>query len=268
MCSAVAGSSGSPESVRKLAAQPAGSSLPGLTFQPAEFAKLGLVLFMAHSLARKKDKVKSFRGGFLSYMLILAVLIGLLLAQPDLGSALTLSLVAVAMLMVAGSRLRYLGSAGLIALPFLYFMVMNVDYRRRRIMASLTPGKIRATQASRLSKAGLPSVPAVPSVKGLGESKQKLFYLPEAHTDFIFSVIGEELGFIGVIVIASMFMLLVLRGTAHGTQCSERIQLLSGFRSHFSNWYAGICQYGRGSGDGTPPKGWRYRFFPMEERVW
>ena len=186
--------------------------LAGFTFQPAEFAKLGLVLFMAHSLARKKDKVKSFRGGFLSYMLILAVLIGLLLAQPDLGSALTLSLVAVAMLMVAGSRLRYLGSAGLIALPFLYFMVMNVDYRRRRIMAFLNPWEDPSNTGFQIIQSWIAFGSGGAVGKGLGESKQKLFYLPEAHTDFIFSVIGEELGFIGVIVIASMFMLLVLRG--------------------------------------------------------
>ncbi len=186
--------------------------IAGLTFQPAEFVKIGLVLFMAHSLSRKKDKVKSFRSGFLSYMLILAILIGLLLAQPDLGGALTLIVVAVAMLLVAGTRLRYLVSAGLLVLPFLYFMVMNVDYRRRRILAFLNPWEDPSNTGFQIIQSWIAFGSGGAFGQGLGESKQKLFFLPEAHTDFIFSVIGEELGFIGVVVIAAMFMLLVLRG--------------------------------------------------------
>jgi cell division protein FtsW len=186
--------------------------ISGFTFQPAEFVKIGLVLFMAHSLALKQDKVKSFRFGLLPYLLILAVLLGLLLAQPDLGGALTLGVVAIAMLLVAGTRLSYLAGIGLIALPFLYFMVMNVDYRRRRIMAFLNPWEDPSNTGFQIIQSWIAFGSGGAFGQGLGESKQKLFYLPEAHTDFIFSVIGEELGYVGVIVIAAMFMLLVLRG--------------------------------------------------------
>jgi cell division protein FtsW len=186
--------------------------ISGFTFQPAEFVKIGLVLFMAHSLARKQGKVKSFRFGFLPYLLILAILLGLLLAQPDLGSALTLAVVAVAMLLVAGTRLSYLAGIGLIALPFLYFMVMNVDYRRRRILAFLNPWEDPSNTGFQIIQSWIAFGSGGAFGQGLGESKQKLFYLPEAHTDFIFSVVGEELGFVGVIVIAAMFMLLILRG--------------------------------------------------------
>ncbi|MDT8443368.1 MAG: putative lipid II flippase FtsW [Desulfuromonadales bacterium] len=184
----------------------------GFTFQPAEFAKIGLILFMAHSLARKQEKIRSFRFGLLPYLLILAVLLGLLLAQPDLGSALTLGVVAIAMLMVAGTRITYLASLGLAALPFLYFMVMNVDYRRRRILAFLNPWDDPSNTGFQIIQSWIAFGSGGTFGKGLGESKQKLFFLPEAHTDFIFSVIGEELGYIGVIVIAAMFMLLVMRG--------------------------------------------------------
>ncbi len=187
-------------------------NIAGITFQPAEFVKVGLVLFMAHSLARKQEKVKSFLLGFLPYMLILAVLLGLLLCQPDLGSALTLGVVAIAMLLVAGTRLKYLAGIGLIALPFLYFMIMNVDYRRRRIMAFLNPWEDPSNSGFQIIQSWIAFGSGGAFGQGLGESKQKLFFLPEAHTDFIFSVIGEELGFIGVIVIAAMFMLLVVRG--------------------------------------------------------
>ncbi len=186
--------------------------IAGFTFQPAEFVKIGLVLFLAHSLARKQEKVKSFRFGFLPYVLILSVLIGLLLAQPDLGSALTLGVVAIAMLLVAGTRLSYLASIGLIALPFLYFMVMNVDYRRRRILAFLNPWEDPSNTGFQIIQSWIAFGSGGALGQGLGESKQKLFFLPEAHTDFIFSVIGEELGFIGVVVIAAMFMLLISRG--------------------------------------------------------
>lgn len=186
--------------------------IAGFAFQPAEFVKVGLVLFMAHSLSRKQDKVKSFRFGFLPYMLILIVLLGLVLAQPDLGSALTLGIVAIAMLLVAGTRLSYLAGTVLIALPFLYFMVMNVDYRRRRILAFLNPWEDPSNTGFQIIQSWIAFGSGGAFGQGLGESKQKLFFLPEAHTDFIFAVIGEELGFIGVIVIAAMFMLLVLRG--------------------------------------------------------
>ncbi len=187
-------------------------SIAGFTFQPAEFVKIGLVLFLAHSLAHKQDKVKSFRFGFLPYMLILAVLLGLLLAQPDLGSALTIGIVAAAMLLVAGTRVSYLAGIGLVALPFLYFMVMNVDYRRRRILAFLNPWEDPSNTGFQIIQSWIAFGSGGAFGQGLGESKQKLFFLPEAHTDFIFSVIGEELGFVGVIVIAAMFMLLILRG--------------------------------------------------------
>ena len=186
--------------------------IAGFTFQPAEFVKIGLVLFMAHSLARKKERVKSFQFGFLPYVLILSVLLGLLLAQPDLGSALTLGVVAVAMLLVAGTRLSYLLGIGLITLPILYFMIMNVDYRRRRILAFLNPWEDPNNTGFQIIQSWIAFGSGGAFGQGLGESKQKLFFLPEAHTDFIFSVIGEELGFIGVIVIAAMFMLLILRG--------------------------------------------------------
>lgn len=187
-------------------------TISGVSFQPAELTKIALVLFMAHSLARKKDKVKSFRFGFLPYMLILVVLIGFLLAQPDLGGALTLSVVAIAMLLVAGTRLRHLAGISLLALPILYFMVMNVDYRRRRILAFLDPWEDPSNIGFQIIQSWIAFGSGGAVGKGLGESKQKLFYLPEAHTDFIFSVIGEELGFVGVVVIASMFMLLILLG--------------------------------------------------------
>lgn len=186
--------------------------MPGFSIQPAEVAKLALVIYMAHSLSRKGEKLQTFNQGFLPYMVVLLVLLGLVLAQPDLGSAMTLAGVAVTMMVVAGCRLRYLFGLGLVMLPALYYIIMNVDYRRRRIMAFLNPWEDPTNSGFQIIQSWIAVGSGGVYGKGLGESKQKLFYLPEAHTDFIFSVIGEELGFLGVFVISSMFLVLIVRG--------------------------------------------------------
>ncbi len=186
--------------------------MPGFSIQPAEVAKLALVIYMAHSLSKKGEKLQSFRQGFLPYMVILAILLGLVLAQPDLGSAVTLAGVAVTMMVVAGSRMRYLFGLAVLALPALYYLIMNVDYRRRRILAFINPWDDPTNSGFQIIQSWIAFGSGGVVGKGLGESKQKLFYLPEAHTDFIFSVIGEELGFVGVFVVTAMFLVLIVRG--------------------------------------------------------
>jgi cell division protein FtsW len=186
--------------------------LGGISIQPSELAKLGLVMYMAHSLAKKRDRVKSFKFGFIPYMVVLALLLLLLLLQPDLGSALTMGVVAMAMLLVAGTRFTYIVSLLILALPFLYFAVMNVDYRRKRILAFLNPWDDPTNTGFQIIQSWIAFGSGGLFGNGLGEGKQKLFYLPEAHTDFIFSVVGEELGFAGVFVIAAMFLVLIMRG--------------------------------------------------------
>jgi len=186
--------------------------LPGFSFQPSEFAKIAFIMYMAYSLDKKQDKVRFFSSGFLPYMVVLAVMLLLLLKQPDLGSSLTLGAVAMVMLFAAGTRLSYIFSMILLALPFLYYAVMHVDYRRRRIMAFLNPWEDPTNTGFQIIQSWIAVGTGGIFGQGLGEGKQKLFYLPEAHTDFIFSVVGEELGFIGIMVIASMFFLLVHRG--------------------------------------------------------
>ncbi len=185
---------------------------PGFNLQPAELAKLGMILYLAHSLAKKQDKVKSFTLGFLPYMLVLGTLLMLLLMQPDLGSAMIIAACTMGMLLMAGTRWYYLGSIGLMAVPVLYLAVMTVDYRRRRIMAFLNPWADPYDSGFQIIQSLLAFGSGGLAGVGLGASKQKLFYLPEAHTDFIFSVVGEELGFIGVVVVAALFLLLVERG--------------------------------------------------------
>jgi cell division protein FtsW len=195
--------------------------LPGFNFQPAEAVKVAMVIYVANSLAKKQDKVKSFKLGILPYMIVLALLLGLLLLQPDLGSAMTLAIVAGLMLLAAGTRISHLFYIGLLSLPFLYYAVWHVAYRRRRIMAFLDPWQDPTDTGFQIIQSLIAFGTGGLFGNGLGEGKQKLYYLPEAHTDFIFSVVGEELGFAGVLVITSMFLMLVLRGFRTALQAPD-----------------------------------------------
>jgi len=184
--------------------------LPGFNLQPSEMAKLALIMYMAYSLDKKQDKVKSLGSGFIPYMIVLMILITCLVLQPDLGGALTLAAVAVTMLFAAGTRLIYILSMFLCALPFLAYKLSR-GYHKSRIDAFLDPWSDPEGKGFQIIQSWLALGTGGVFGQGLGEGKQKLFYLPEAHTDFILSVIGEELGFLGVAVIIGMFFLLVQR---------------------------------------------------------
>ena len=184
--------------------------LPGFNLQPSEMAKLALIMYMAYSLEKKQDKVKSLTAGFIPYMIVLMFLIGFLVLQPDLGGALTLAFVAMVMLFAAGTRLVYIFSMLLLALPFLMYK-LSTGYHRGRMEAFLNPWSDPEGKGFQIIQSWLALGTGGVFGQGLGEGKQKLFYLPEAHTDFILSVVGEELGFLGVMVIIGMFFLLVQR---------------------------------------------------------
>jgi cell division protein FtsW len=173
-------------------------------------AKLALIMYMAYSLEKKQDKVKSLTAGFIPYMIVLMFLIGCLVLQPDLGGALTLAFVAMVMLFAAGTRLVYIFSMLLLAMPFLVYK-LGRGYHKGRMEAFLNPWSDPEGKGFQIIQSWLALGTGGVFGQGLGEGKQKLFYLPEAHTDFILSVVGEELGFVGVVVIIGMFFLLVQR---------------------------------------------------------
>lgn len=185
--------------------------LPGFNFQPSELAKVALIIYMAYSLDKRQDKLKQFMTGFFPYLLILGVFIAILLMQHDMGAALTMLCVAIVMLFAAGTKVQYILGMGLVALPGICYLVLSKAYRMRRITAFLDPWQDPTDAGFQIIQSWLALGTGGIFGQGLGEGKQKLFYLPEAHTDFILSVCGEELGFVGVIVIASMFLLLVQR---------------------------------------------------------
>jgi cell division protein FtsW len=183
---------------------------PGFNFQPAELAKLALIIFMAYSLDRKREQIRWVKG-LIPYMLILMLMIGLLMIQPDMGSSMTLAGVAMVMLFAGGMRISHVISIFLFSAPFVYYAIRHKEYRWRRITSFLNPWADPGNTGFQIIQSWLAFGTGGIGGQGLGEGKQKLFYLPEAHTDFILSVIGEELGFIGTVTVAAMFFLLVHR---------------------------------------------------------
>ncbi len=192
-----------------------------ITFQPSEFAKLALVIFLAYSLEKKSGRIKSFGVGFLPHVAVAGLLIILVLAQKDLGAAFMMSVIVMLMMFVAGVRVTYLAASAVAALPAIYFLVASVGYRRKRIMAFLDPWSDRYGSGFQIIQSLVSFNEGGIFGRGLGEGQQKLFYLPEAHTDFIFSVLGEELGLVGVLVVIILFAVFFWRAIVIGLRAPD-----------------------------------------------
>lgn len=186
--------------------------LGGFAFQPAELAKISLVLYLARSLAKKGIKVQTFSIGILPHLIIGGLFLGLILLEPDLGTALILGLILFLMLYVSGAKLSHLLLVGLLALPAVALAVAGSEYRLRRLLTFLDPWRDASTSGFQIIQSYIAFGSGQLWGRGLGESRQKLFYLPEAHTDFIYSVIGEELGLLGALAVLVLFGLIILRG--------------------------------------------------------
>jgi cell division protein FtsW len=192
----------------------------GFSFQPSELAKPVLILFLAFFLENRTRSMHDWRNTLLPAVLPTLIFVGLIVFQPDLGTAIACAAVTVCILFVAGLDVKYLAYAFAGSLLPLYFLIFHVAYRRDRILAFLDPysdpqgrGFHIIQSLIAVSTGGLTGV-------GLMEGKEKLFYLPEPHTDFIFSVLGEELGLLGCLTVVLLFALLLWRGmrTALRTQ--------------------------------------------------
>ncbi len=181
------------------------------SFQPAELAKLALVIYMARSLAKKEYRMDSFLHGFLPPIVVFLVFFALVLKQPDFGSGLVFGMIVFSLLFIGGTRMRFLLVAALAALPLLYIVLTRASYRIKRWEVFWDPWSDPENAGFQLIQSFLAFGAGKLFGVGLGEGKQKLFYLPEIHTDFILSVVGEELGFIGVMAIVTLFVLVVFR---------------------------------------------------------
>ncbi|HUP74102.1 MAG TPA: putative lipid II flippase FtsW [Acidimicrobiales bacterium] len=197
-----------------------------LTVQPAEFAKLALVLFVADLLARPHRASADLRAALRPVLLLTFVLTVLLMRQPNLGTTIVIAGIALGMLFAAGAPLRNLLSATAIAVTAASVLAFFADYRRERLLGFLDPW-------SRRDSEGLQTVQSLASIAegritgvGLGASRGKWGYLPFAHTDFIFSIIGEELGLIGAVTVVSLFAALAFVGFAVALNAPDRFGML------------------------------------------
>lgn len=177
---------------------------PFINFQPSELAKFTTILYFAHYLDKKQDKLKDLARGFLPATIMLGILASLVMLEPDFGTTFLLLIISLTLFFVGGAKLAHLlGVIGL-SIPVLVTLVLMGGYRRARFISFLDPWQYSNKEGYQL----IQSLTAVGSGgifgKGLGNSSQKLFFLPEAHTDFIFSIISEEFGLIGSIFVIAL----------------------------------------------------------------
>ncbi|MCA9670163.1 MAG: putative lipid II flippase FtsW [Myxococcales bacterium] len=194
--------------------------IAGVSFQPSEAAKFALVVYLAYSLAKKRSEMRTFSIGFLPHLIVASLVSALVLRQPDLGSAAILMSVTMLLLLVAGTKLSYVLLAALAATPLAYQQIVGTPWRLRRLLAFLDPWAHRRDAGYQMAESLITVGSGGVSGLGLGDGRQKLFFLPAAHTDFIFAIIGEELGLVGLVAVVGVYGLLVLRGlrAAHGAR--------------------------------------------------
>lgn len=184
----------------------------GFSFQPSEFLKLAIIFYFADFLDRRKEYLSDLKRTVAPALFVVGICSGLVFLQPDLGTAITVALVAFLLFFVAGFKVVHLVTAILLALPGLAYAMLAKPYRRKRILAFFNPWEDPRGVGFQIIQSFLAFGSGGIFGVGLGQSQQKLFYLPESHTDFIFSIIGEELGFLGAGAIVALFIAFVFAG--------------------------------------------------------
>ena len=184
----------------------------GFSFQPSELAKPILILFLAYFLESRAKSIDDWRNTLLPAAAPVVVCLGLIVLQPDLGTAIACAGIAACILYVAGMRMRYFGYSFAASLVPLYFLIFHVSFRRARILAFLNPYADSQKTGFHIIQSLIAVGTGGVTGTGLMEGKQKLFYLPEPHTDFIFAVTAEELGLVGALFVVALFAIFLWRG--------------------------------------------------------
>lgn len=179
--------------------------------QPTEFLKFALIVYLAATIVRKGERMKSFTEGVLPFVVVLGFIAGVVINQPDLGMILVFASLTAAMLFFGGAQVRHLAGVAAAGAPFVYLAVRLAPYRLARIIAFIDPRAYSSSSGYQI----LQSLTAIGAGgifgRGLGASEAKLFYLPQAHSDFIFSVLAEELGMLGALFLIGLFAVFAWR---------------------------------------------------------
>lgn len=193
-----------------------------LGIQPSELAKIVVIVFMAALLERRMDRIDDPTYALLPIGIVLAAIVGLILAEPDLGTSVSVVTIAAVMIFAAGINYRYVAAVFLASLPALYFLLAFSDYRRRRVLAFLNPWADPLGGGFQMIQSMIAVGTGGVFGRGLMGGVQKLFYLPEPHNDFIYSVIAEELGLIGASIVLACFCVITWRGLRTAVRAPDR----------------------------------------------
>ena len=191
-----------------------------LGFQPSELAKMSVIVMLAAVLA-KREKKQGKAGKLLVPVMLTQVPVALILAETDLGTALVIELIMFTMIFAAGLRLRTIAVMALAALPVFYHLVMGTPFRLQRMLGYIDPWAYRSTVGYQVTEALISIGSGGIFGLGLGDGKHKLFFLPEAHTDFIFAILGEELGLVGILALLTGFGLFIWRGLKIASEAKD-----------------------------------------------
>ncbi len=183
-----------------------------IAIQPAEMVKLAAVIYVAAYLTKKAEKIMVFRAGLMPVLIVIGVLSGLVLLEPDLGTVVVMGLVSIVLLFLGGAKIAHLSGLVLCTIPIVLALVLGSSYRRQRLMTFLAPWKDPSDAGFQITQSFLAFGSGGPFGVGLGAGKQKLFFLPEAHTDFVLALVGEELGLAGTATVILLFAVFVWRG--------------------------------------------------------
>jgi len=200
-----------------------------LTVQPSEFARFAMVVFLAYSLSKKQEKIHEFAVGFMPHVIVLGLFAILISLQPDFGSIVILGALTWIMMFAGRVRLLHLVTTMGLLLPLAIGFLINAEYRVKRLMSFLDPWQYPADDGYQVIHSLMAFGSGGLTGEGMGKGYQKLFYLPEPHTDFIFSVIGEELGLIGVLAILLLYSLILWRGIRIARQSHDLFGTLLAF---------------------------------------
>lgn len=200
-----------------------------LTFQPAEFVKLVVVVYLSAYIARKRERIRDIGAGLAPAFVVTGLFMGLVLLQPDFGTAVTLGLLLLLLLFAGGANIVHLGCVALAALPLAYAAVSGKEYRLKRVLSFLDPWADPQGAGHQIIQSYLAFGSGGIFGRGLGEGRQKLLFLPERHSDFIYAVIGEELGIIGAGAVVVLFTVILWRGLRIARLADEQFSRLLAF---------------------------------------
>ena len=194
----------------------------GFGIQPSEFTKLGLIIFTSKYLSQNEKQLKDIKKGVLPILLVLLLVFGLIMLQPDFGTGVIIVVTIIVLLFISGVPMNFFIKIGILGLLGIVALIIVAPYRMKRIVSFLNPWSDPLGSGFQIIQSLYAIGPSGLLGKGLGNSIQKHFYLPEPQTDFIFAIISEELGILGIILVASLFILIIYRGFSISIKCNDK----------------------------------------------